>query len=180
MEETRKISDLPMSVHLMVTDPSFWVQQLVDLKCEWICMHAEVLDGLAFRLIDQIHDAGLKAGIVLNPETPIETIFPYIDLLDKITIMTVDPGFAGQRFIDGTLDKIVDLKKLREEKGYKYVIEMDGSSNRKTFKKIDAAGPDIYIVGRSGLFGLTEQIDTSWETMVKDYEETTEKKLINE
>ncbi|MFL2098597.1 D-allulose 6-phosphate 3-epimerase [Marinilactibacillus psychrotolerans] len=180
IEETRKISDLPMSVHLMVTDPSFWVQQLVDLKCEWICMHAEVLDGLAFRLIDQIHDAGLKAGIVLNPETPIETIFPYIDLLDKITIMTVDPGFAGQRFIDGTLDKIVDLKKLREEKGYKYVIEMDGSSNRKTFKKIDAAGPDIYIVGRSGLFGLTEQIDTSWETMVKDYEETTEKKLINE
>lgn len=177
IEETRKISDLPMSVHLMVTDPSFWVQQLVDMKCEWICMHAEVLDGLAFRLIDQIHDAGLKAGIVLNPETPIETIFPYIELLDKVTIMTVDPGFAGQRFIDGTLDKIVELKKLRKEKGYNYVIEMDGSSNRKTFKKIDAAGPDIYIVGRSGLFGLTEEIKTSWETMVKDYEETTEKKF---
>lgn len=177
IEETRKISDLPMSVHLMVTEPSFWVQQLVDLKCEWICMHAEVLDGLAFRLIDQIHDAGLKAGIVLNPETPIETIYPYIELLDKVTIMTVDPGFAGQRFIDGTLDKIVELKKLREEKGYNYVIEMDGSSNRKTFKKIDAAGPDIYIVGRSGLFGLTEDIETSWETMVKDYEETTEKKF---
>ncbi|MFC6465228.1 D-allulose 6-phosphate 3-epimerase [Marinilactibacillus sp. GCM10026970] len=175
IEEVRKISDLPMSVHLMVTEPSFWVPQLIDLKCEWICMHAEVLDGLAFRLIDDIHNAGLKAGIVLNPETPIETIFPYIDLLDKITIMTVDPGFAGQRFIDNTLDKIVALRELREEKGYNYQIEMDGSSNRKTFKKIDAAGPDIYIVGRSGLFGLTENIDTSWETMVKDYEETTEK-----
>ncbi|MEC6746925.1 D-allulose 6-phosphate 3-epimerase [Marinilactibacillus sp. XAAS-LB27] len=175
IEEVRKISDLPMSVHLMVTEPSFWVPQLIDLKCEWICMHAEVLDGLAFRLIDDIHNAGLKAGIVLNPETPIETIFPYIDLLDKITIMTVDPGFAGQRFIDNTLDKIVALRALREEKGYNYLIEMDGSSNRKTFKKIDAAGPDIYIVGRSGLFGLTEEIDSSWETMVKDYEETTEK-----
>lgn len=175
IEEVRKISDLPMSVHLMVTEPSFWVPQLIDLKCEWICMHAEVLDGLAFRLIDDIHNAGLKAGIVLNPETPIETIFPYIDLLDKITIMTVDPGFAGQRFIDNTLDKIVALRALREEKGYNYLIEMDGSSNRKTFKKIDAAGADIYIVGRSGLFGLTEDIDTSWETMVKDYEETTEK-----
>lgn len=175
IEEVRKISDLPMSVHLMVTEPSFWVPQLIDLKCEWICMHAEVLDGLAFRLIDDIHNAGLKAGIVLNPETPIETIFPYIDLLDKITIMTVDPGFAGQRFIDNTLDKIVALRALREEKGYNYLIEMDGSSNRKTFKKIDAAGPDIYIVGRSGLFGLTEEIDSSWETMVKDYEETTDK-----
>lgn len=175
IEEVRKISNLPMSAHLMVTKPSSWVQQLIDLRCEWICIHAEVLDGLAFRLIDNIHDAGLKAGIVLNPETPIETIFPYIDLLDKITIMTVDPGFAGQRFIDGTLDKIVALRELREEKGYDYVIEMDGSSNRKTFKKIDEAGPDIYIVGRSGLFGLSESIETSWETMIKDYEEMTEK-----
>lgn len=146
IEELRKISKLPVSAHLMVTNPSFWVQQLVDIKCEWICMHAEVLDGLAFRLIDQIHNANLKAGIVLNPETPIESIFPYIELLDKITIMTVDPGFAGQRFIEGTLDKIVALRNLREEKGYRYVIEMDGSSNRNSFKRIDAAGYLIFIL----------------------------------
>lgn len=161
----------------MVTNPSFWVQQLVDIKCEWICMHAEVLDGLAFRLIDQIHNANLKAGIVLNPETPIESIFPYIELLDKITIMTVDPGFAGQRFIEGTLDKIVALRNLREEKGYRYVIEMDGSSNRNSFKRIDAAGPDIYIVGRSGLFGLDEDIEKAWKMMSRDYEEMTGKKI---
>lgn len=161
----------------MVTNPSFWVQQLVDIKCEWICMHAEVLDGLAFRLIDQIHNANLKAGIVLNPETPIESIFPYIELLDKITIMTVDPGFAGQRFIEGTLDKIVALRNLREEKGYRYVIEMDGSSNRNSFKRIDAAGPDIYIVGRSGLFGLNKDIEKAWRMMSRDYEEMTGKKI---
>ena len=146
IEELRKISKLPVSAHLMVTNPSFWVQQLVDIKCEWICMHAEVLDGLAFRLIDQIHNANLKTGIVLNPETPIESIFPYIELLDKITIMTVDPGFAGQRFIEGTLDKIV-------------------------------AGPDIYIVGRSGLFGLDEDIEKAWKMMSRDYEEMTGKKI---
>ncbi|MDU2640443.1 MAG: allulose-6-phosphate 3-epimerase, partial [Enterococcus faecalis] len=175
--ELRKISKLPVSAHLMVTNPSFWVQQLVDIKCEWICMHAEVLDGLAFRLIDQIHNANLKTGIVLNPETPIESIFPYIELLDKITIMTVDPGFAGQRFIEGTLDKIVALRNLREEKGYRYVIEMDGSSNRNSFKRIDAAGPDIYIVGRSGLFGLDEDIEKAWKMMSRDYEEMTGKKI---
>ncbi len=140
-------------------------------------MHAEVLDGLAFRLIDQIHNANLKAGIVLNPETPIESIFPYIELLDKITIMTVDPGFAGQRFIEGTLDKIVALRNLREEKSYRYVIEMDGSSNRNSFKRIDAAGPDIYIVGRSGLFGLNEDIEKAWRMMSRDYEEMTGKKI---
>ncbi|MGG5318899.1 D-allulose 6-phosphate 3-epimerase [Enterococcus sp. AZ072] len=177
IEELRKITDLPMSAHLMVTNPSLWVQQLVDMKCEWICMHAEVLDGLAFRLIDQIHDADLKAGIVLNPETPIEMLFPYIELLDKITIMTIDPGFAGQRFIESTLDKIVALRELREEKGYNYVIEMDGSSNRKSFKRIDAAGPDIYIVGRSGLFGLDEDISKAFAIMAKDYEDMTGKTI---
>lgn len=177
IDEVRKISQLPMSAHLMVLDQSFWVKQLVDMKCEWICMHAELLDGMAFRLIDQIHDAGLKAGIVLNPETPIEAIFPYIELVDKITIMTIDPGFAGQRFIESTLDKIVDLRQLREEKGYKYVIEMDGSSNRKSFKRIDAAGPDVYIVGRSGLFGLDDSIEKSWEIMKKDYNDMTGKTI---
>lgn len=91
--------------------------------------------------------------------------------------MTVDPGFAGQRFIEGTLDKIVALRNLREEKGYRYVIEMDGSSNRNSFKRIDAAGPDIYIVGRSGLFGLDEDIEKAWKMMSRDYEEMTGKKI---
>lgn len=177
IQEIRKISALPISAHLMVTNPAFWVQQLIDIQCEWICMHVEVLDGLAFRLIDQIHDAGLKAGVVLNPETPIDVIFPYIDLVDKITIMTVDPGFAGQRFIEGALDKIVELRELRAQHGYQYVIEMDGSSNRKSFKRIDEANPDIYIIGRSGLFGLDEDIEKAWNIMVNDYEETTGKVL---
>ncbi|MGM7317084.1 D-allulose 6-phosphate 3-epimerase [Enterococcus casseliflavus] len=177
IQEVRKISTLPLSAHLMVTEPAFWVQQLIDINCEWICMHAEVLDGLAFRLIDQIHDAGLKAGIVLNPETPVSVILPYIVLLDKVTIMTVDPGFAGQRFIEGALDKIVELRELREEYDYHYVIEMDGSSNRKSFKRIDEANPDIYIVGRSGLFGLDDDIAKAWSIMVADYQEMTGKVL---
>lgn len=173
IDELRKISDVSVSVHLMVTDPSFWVGQCIDAKAEWICMHAEVLNGLAFRLIDQIHDAGLKVGIVLNPETPIDIMFAYLELVDKVTIMTVDPGFAGQRFIEGALNKIVELRQLREEKGYTYLIEIDGSSNRQTFGRIHKANPDIYIVGRSGLFGLDECIETAWNTMIKDYEEVT-------
>lgn len=177
IDELRKISDLPVSTHLMVTNPSFWVQQLIDVKSEWICVHAEVLDGLAFRLIDDIHTAGLKAGVVLNPETPIDVIFPYIDLVDKVTIMTVDPGFAGQRFIDNTLEKIVELRNIREKKNYSYVIEMDGSSNRQSFKKIDKANPDVYIVGRSGLFGLDEDIEKAWNIMKNDYREMTGKEI---
>lgn len=173
--EVRKLSSLPMSAHLMVTDPTFWVDQLIAIKCDYICMHAEVINGLAFRLIDQIHEAGLKAGVVLNPETPVSALLPYINLLDKVTIMTVDPGFAGQRFLESTLDKIVQLRELRQEKGYHYLIEMDGSSNRKTFKCIDQANPDIYVIGRSGLFAVTDNIEESWARMCQDYQDMTGK-----
>ncbi|BDR52113.1 allulose-6-phosphate 3-epimerase [Bombiscardovia nodaiensis] len=179
IEQTRKISDLPMSAHLMVTDAPFWVQQLIDVKCEMICMPAEVSNGVAFRLIDQIHDAGLKAGMVINPETPVDTLLPYIDLLDKITVMTVDPGFAGQRFLAGCLDKITLLRQMREEMGYGYEIEMDGSTNKAHWKMIADSNPDVYVIGRSGLFGLTDNIESSWQQMVSEYEECTGFKFDN-
>ncbi|MEB5759235.1 D-allulose 6-phosphate 3-epimerase [Mammaliicoccus sciuri] len=169
IEQVKKISDVPVSAHLMVTEPSFWVDELLKVDTDYICIHAEVVNGVAYRLIHKIHDQGKKVGIVLNPETPIEMIKPYIQYLDKITIMTVDPGFAGEKFIDETLDKIVELRKLRDEHQYKYLIEMDGSSNKKTFSKIQKANPDIYILGRSGLFGLDERIDEAWHKMKADF-----------
>lgn len=173
IEQVRRISDVPMSAHLMVTDPTFWVQQLIDIKCETICMPAEVMDGVAFRLIDQIHQAGLQAGMVLNPETPISTLAPYLDELDKVTIMTVDPGFAGQRFLTEMLKKITDLRQLKNDNGYHYSIEMDGSTNKAHWKLLSDANPDIYIIGHSGLFGLQDHIADSWKQMVEEYESET-------
>lgn len=173
IQETRKLTTLPMSAHLMVEDPTFWTEELIKIKCEIICLPAEKLNGIAFRLIDRIHDAGLKAGVVLNPETPLETIFPYIHLLDKVTIMTVDPGFAGQRFLTEMLEHIVTLRQLREEKGYQYEIELDGSTNKAHWKVIHDARPDVYVIGRSGLFGLTDDISASWNQMKAEFEEAT-------
>ncbi|MDF7665759.1 D-allulose 6-phosphate 3-epimerase [Bifidobacterium sp. ESL0745] len=173
LEEVRKISDVPMDAHLMVTDAEFWVDQLIAIKCERINMPSEVINGKAFSLIKKIHDAGLKAGVVLNPETPISAIMSYIDQLDSVMIMTIDPGFAGQPFLKSTLDKIVELRHLREEKGYSYEIEMDGSTNLKHWKMISDAAPDIYVIGRSGLFGLTDNIENSWNQMVSEYEQST-------
>ena len=176
--ETRKLTTKEMSAHLMVTDPTFWVQQLIDVKCDVICIPAENTNGIAFRLIDQIHDAGLKAGVVLNPETPLSVIEPYMELLDKITIMTVDPGFAGQKFQTKMLNKIVELRELREEnENYHYEIELDGSTNKAHWKAIYDARPDVYIIGRSGLFGLTDDIEASWNQMVDEFEETTGRKF---
>lgn len=176
--EARKLTTKEMSAHLMVTDPTFWVQQLIDVKCDVICIPAENTNGIAFRLIDQIHDAGLKAGVVLNPETPLSVIEPYMELLDKITIMTVDPGFAGQKFQIKMLDKIVELRRLREEnENYHYEIELDGSTNKAHWKAIYDARPDVYIIGKSGLFGLTDDIEASWNQMVDEFEETTGRKF---
>lgn len=177
VEQVKKISNVPISTHLMVTNPSYWVDQLIKIGSEYICVHAEVMNGIAYRLINKVQDAGLKFGVVLNPETKIEEIYPYIDMVDKITIMTVDPGFAGERFIDSTLIKIKELKVLREENFYDYQIEMDGSSNRKTFEKIQKVNPDIYIVGRSGLFGLNENIECAWNQMIKDFNEAKQRTL---
>ncbi|KRN30079.1 D-allulose 6-phosphate 3-epimerase [Liquorilactobacillus mali] len=179
IEQVRKVSDVPLSAHLMVTDASFWVEKLIDIKCEFICMPAEVINGVAFRLIDEIHDAGLKAGVVLNPETPISAIQSYIDLIDKITIMTVDPGYAGQRFLKNCLNKVSKLRKLREENGYTYELEIDGSTNIKHWKLMSDVNPDIYVIGRSGLFGLTENIESSWGQMVEEYEKSTGYKFNN-
>ena len=169
IEQVKKISDLPISVHLMVTNPSFWVDELLKIETDYICVHAEVINGIAYRIINKIHEHNKKVGVVLNPETPIDVIKPYIQYLDKVTIMTVDPGFAGEKFIDETLEKIVELRKIRDKNQYKYLIEMDGSSNKKTFKKIQKANPDIYILGRSGLFGLDESISKAWEKMLRDF-----------
>jgi len=167
IEQVKRISSVPISTHLMVTNPTQWIDQLIKIGSDYICVHAEVMNGIAYRLINQVHNANLKFGVVLNPETKIDVITPYIDLVDKITIMTVDPGFAGEKFIDNTLEKIRELRVLRNINNFGYLIEMDGSSNKNTFEKIQKAGPDIYILGRSGLFGLNESIEESWHEMLE-------------
>ena len=96
----------------------------------YICPHAETINADAFRIIRKVHDAGCKFGVVLNPATPLSYIQHYIHLVDKITIMSVDPGFAGQSFIREMLDKIKEAKALKEERGYHYLIEVDGSCNK--------------------------------------------------
>lgn len=178
IQEARKLTDREMSAHLMVTAPAFWVQQLIDVRCDVICFHAENTNGMAFRLIEQIHKAGLKAGAVLNPETPVSVLLPYLEQLDKVTVMTVDPGFAGQSFQVKMLDKIRELKQMRDENpAYHYLTEMDGSTNKAHWKVIYEAGPDVYIIGRSGLFGLTDNIEASWRQMTGEFEEATGRKF---
>ncbi|BBM35352.1 D-allulose 6-phosphate 3-epimerase [Pseudoleptotrichia goodfellowii] len=167
VEQLNKITKLPIDVHLMVEFPGDYIDELAKSGATYICPHAETINKDAFRVINKIKSLGCKAGVVLNPSTPVEWIKYYIHLVDKITIMTVDPGFAGQPFIPEMLEKIKELKKIKEENNYSYLIEIDGSCNERTFKRLTSAGAEVLIVGSSGLFNLEEDLVVAWNKMIE-------------
>lgn len=169
MNQLKFITDVPMDAHLMVDNVDVDLVDLcIDSGAAMITLPPEVIQKRVFRLIDRIKNSGKLAGAYINPAMPLDFIYPYIDLLDKITFMTVDPGFAGQRFIGVSLDKIRQAKLLKQEKGYRYEIEVDGSCNAGTYKMMYDAGAEVFIVGSSGLFGLDKDLQAAWNHMEEE------------
>ena len=138
----KKVSKLPMDVHLMTTEPNDWIETVAEAGADIISVHAETINGDAYRIYNEIERLGCKRGLVLNPATTLESVKHYLNRVDLLTIMTVDVGFSGQPFIEEMLDKIAEAKKLREENGYHYKIQIDGSCNPKTFKRLKEAGAE--------------------------------------
>ena len=126
-----------------------------------------------YKLKEKYPFAGCGVGAVFSPATPLECARYYLHLLDKITIMTVDPGFAGQPFIEEMLGKISQAKRLKEENSYRYIIEVDGSCNERTFGELYRAGAECFVVGTSGLFTLDENLEKAWERMKKFFDKCT-------
>ena len=149
----------------MVTNPAVYIEPLSKAGTSYICPQAETINADAFRTIAKIRSAGCKAGAVFNPATPLSAAQYYLELLDKITIMTVDPGFAGQSFIRQMLRKIELARTLKEKNGYSYIIEVDGSCNEKTFGELYNAGAECFVVGTSGLFSLDKNLETAWDKL---------------
>lgn len=163
------ITDKEMDVHLMTTDPADWIEMCANAGATYISPHAETINTSAFRTMKLIQSYGCKCGVVLNPATPLSYVESYLDYIDMLTIMTVDIGFAGQEFIDEMYVKIEEAKKLREEKGYHYKIQIDGHCNKENYKRLVEAGADILIVGNAGLFGLDDDLDTACQKMEAEY-----------
>jgi D-allulose-6-phosphate 3-epimerase len=163
MRAIKPISKLPFDVHLMTQHPNDFIDMVYQAGADIISPHCETINSDAFRAINKIKSLGAKAGVVLNPATPLEYIKHYIGRLDLITIMTVDVGYAGQSFIPEMLDKIKLCAKWRQDFGYKYKIQIDGSCNQKTYKKLFEAGADIFVLGSSGLFSLDEDTDKAYD-----------------
>lgn len=174
IEAINKVAKLPIDVHLMTEYPSDYIDELARVKASYICPHAETINKDAYRIINHIKQVGCKVGIVLNPATPFSYIKHYIHLIDKLTIMTVDPGFAGQTFIEEMLDKIKEAKEYKKTNNLNYLIEVDGSCNKKTFKKLHEAGAEVYILGSSGLFSLDSDLNKAYDKMLDSFKKETQ------
>lgn len=146
IEAISKISLKPLDVHLMIVEPHKWVNRLKDLGVEIMNVHLEACLHLD-RTIFAIHDAGMKAGVTLNPSTPVSMLVDVIDQLDLVLLMSVNPGFGGQPFIQNTLKKVKELKELRDSTGSSALIEVDGGVNEATGKSLSEAGADILVAG---------------------------------
>ncbi len=154
----RKTTGLPFDVHLMIEDPDRYIDAFVDAGSNIITVHAEAVIHL-HRTVQYIKGKGVKAGVSLNPSTPlacIEEILPDIDLL---LIMTVNPGFGGQKFISGMLPKIRKARELARTRGLKMAIEVDGGVTAENIGTLAEAGADIFVAG-AAIFGSPSYVET--------------------
>lgn len=136
----------PLDVHLMIVEPQKFVNEVRDCGAQIMNVHFEVCDHLD-RVVQQIHDAGMQAGVTINPATPVCLLRDIVEQLDLVLLMSVNPGFGGQKFIPNTLNKVRELRQLINEKGSKALIEVDGGVNADTGKMLAEAGADILVAG---------------------------------
>ncbi len=154
MKSLDSYESAPYDVHLMIEDPDKYIQDFVTEKTEFITVHQEACIHLN-RTIEHIKSYGVSAGVSLNPATPVSTLENILSQVDLVLIMSVNPGFGGQSFIEETLTKVKKLVDIREKMGYNWVIEIDGGVNLKNAKAIADAGVDILVAG-SAVFGAND------------------------
>lgn len=157
----RKHSKLVFDCHLMVVNPERYVDAFAQAGADIMTIHTESTLHIHGAL-QKIKAAGMKAGVVINPGTPLSAIEPVLSLVDQVLIMTVNPGFGGQAFIPEMLEKVSKVAQIRDEKGYQFDIEVDGGIDNKTIKACHAAGANVFVAG-SYLFkanDLAAQVET--------------------
>jgi len=147
----KRITDLPLDVHLMISEPDKYINDFTEAGADIITVHQETCSHL-HRTIQLIKNNNIKAGVSLNPATNISTILPIIEELDLVLLMTVNPGFGGQNFIELVVPKIAEISEYKKINNLDYLIEVDGGVNPKTAKVVANAGAEILVAG-SAIFG---------------------------
>ena len=147
----RKITRLPIDVHLMIESPDRYIQAFAEAGADWISVQVETCPHLN-RAVQQIKEAGAKAGVVLNPSTPLSALDWVLEYADYVLIMSVNPGFGGQAFIGNSLEKIRRLRRMIDERGVSTLIEVDGGIKENNIGDVSEAGANVFVAG-SAIFG---------------------------
>jgi len=148
VESLRKATTLPLDCHLMIVEPLRYAADFVKAGADWVSIHQEA-DPHLHRTLASIRQAGGKAGVVLNPGTPVETLIDLVGDFDFVLLMSVNPGFGGQSFIPRVLDKVKRLDALRTERGVPFFIEVDGGVSMKNAGDLVRAGADALVAGNA-------------------------------
>lgn len=146
IEKLRGCTDKVFDVHMMVEEPGRYVQDMKKVGADLICVHQEACVHLD-RTINQIKEAGCKVGVALNPATPVETLSCILDQVDMFLIMSVNPGFGGQKFIPYTVEKIKKLRKMLDDAGLKTDIQVDGGVTAANVRTLIEAGANVFVAG---------------------------------
>jgi ribulose-phosphate 3-epimerase len=154
----RQITQLPIDVHLMIENPDRYVPAFVKAGADWISVQVETCVHLN-RSIQQIKELGARAGAVLNPATPLESLEWILEDLDYVLVMSVNPGFGGQAFIPNSLQRLKNLRKMIDARHLNTLIEIDGGVNTRTIAEIAAAGADVFVAG-SAVFNSQNYAET--------------------
>ncbi|MBQ6812072.1 MAG: ribulose-phosphate 3-epimerase [Agathobacter sp.] len=152
----RPCTERMFDVHLMIEDPDRYIDEFVKVGADIITVHAEACVHLD-RTIEAIKEKGVLAGVAINPATPVWQIVPILEKVDMVLIMSVNPGFGGQKMIPYTIEKVRELKKIVTEKGYKVDIEVDGGITLENVEQFLAAGANIIVAGSSVFNGEIEE-----------------------
>ena len=148
----RKLTELPLDVHLMIQNPGQYVRQFYEAGADIITIHQEAAGEETARILQEIKDMGAGAGVAINPDIPVDAVLPFVDLADLILIMSVDAGFGGQSFNPVALEK---LEILRKAGGRELLLEVDGGVNLETVQACTEAGADLLVIG-SAIFNQSD------------------------
>lgn len=146
LEAVAKVCEKPLDVHYMIDRPERYIQQTAKLGAMMMNVHLEATTHL-HRTVQEIHQAGMKAGVTLNPSTPVSLLEDIIGEVEMVLLMSVNPGFGGQKFIENTIDKVKRLRRMIEKKGCQTLIEVDGGVQGETAPRLVAAGVDVLVSG---------------------------------
>lgn len=156
----RKITDLFFDVHLMVRNPERYLSEFAECGADGITIHAEATEDVRGALL-KIKELGKRVGLSINPDTPVSQVVSYLDLVDMILIMTVNPGFGGQKYIESSTDKIKELKGILTQRGLSIDIEVDGGITKDNIDTVLDAGANVIVMG-SSVFGGDIAANTSY------------------